>query len=58
MRPYDQPKRRNTQGHGRWNTGAEIAGVMEIVDGKITALRDFYDTVCYQQQPTWPGVAE
>lgn len=29
-----------------------IAGVMEISDGKISALRDFYDTVCYQQAPT------
>jgi limonene-1,2-epoxide hydrolase len=29
-----------------------IAGVMEIRDGKIAALRDFYDTVCYQQEPT------
>ena len=29
-----------------------IAGVIEIRDGKISALRDFYDTVCYQQEPT------
>ena len=29
-----------------------IAGVMEFRDGKICALRDFYDTACYQQQPT------
>ena len=29
-----------------------IAGVMEVRDGKIAALRDFYDTVCYQQEPT------
>jgi limonene-1,2-epoxide hydrolase len=29
-----------------------IAGVIEIENGKITALRDFYDTVCYQQEPT------
>ena len=28
-----------------------IAGVIEIRDGKIAALRDFYDTVCYQQAP-------
>lgn len=34
-----------------------IAGVMEIHDGKITALRDFYDTACYQQQPTSPDPA-
>ncbi len=32
-----------------------IAGVIEIEDGKITALRDFYDTVCYQQAPTQPN---
>jgi limonene-1,2-epoxide hydrolase len=31
-----------------------IAGVMEIRDGKVAALRDFYDTVCYQQAPTDP----
>ncbi len=29
-----------------------IAGVVEIRDGRISALRDFYDTVCYQQAPT------
>lgn len=29
-----------------------IAGVMEIRNGKIAALRDFYDTACYQQTPT------
>jgi limonene-1,2-epoxide hydrolase len=34
-----------------------IAGVMEIRDGKIAALRDFYDTVCYQQEPTAPNPA-
>ncbi len=28
-----------------------IAGVIEIRDGKICALRDFYDAVCYQQEP-------
>ena len=31
-----------------------IAGVIEIRDGKIAALRDFYDTVCYSQEPTAP----
>lgn len=31
-----------------------IAGVMEIRDGRIAALRDFYDVACYQQQPTVP----
>ena len=34
-----------------------IAGVIEIRDGKVTALRDFYDTVCYQQAPTAPNPA-
>jgi limonene-1,2-epoxide hydrolase len=29
-----------------------IAGVMEVRDGRISALRDFYDTRCYSQQPT------
>ena len=29
-----------------------IAGVIEIKDGEISALRDFYDTVCYQQEPS------
>jgi len=29
-----------------------IAGVIEIKQGKITALRDFYDIACYQQSPT------
>ena len=31
-----------------------IAGVMEMRGGKIAALRDFYDTVCYEQVPTDP----
>ena len=34
-----------------------IAGVMEIRNGKIAALRDFYDTVCYQQAPSDPNPA-
>ncbi len=29
-----------------------IAGVIEIKGGKVTALRDFYDVVCYEQKPT------
>ena len=29
-----------------------IAGVIEIRDGKISALRDFYDVACYEQEPT------
>ena len=28
-----------------------IAGIVEVRDGKIAALRDFYDTVCYDQEP-------
>jgi len=31
-----------------------ICGVMEIHEGKIARLHDFYDTSCYQQQPTEP----
>jgi limonene-1,2-epoxide hydrolase len=32
-----------------------IAGVIEISGGKISALRDFFDTVCFQQAPTEPN---
>lgn len=32
-----------------------IAGVMEIRDGRIAALRDFYDVACYAQTPTAPN---
>ncbi len=28
-----------------------IAGVIEIRNGKVCALRDFYDVACYQQAP-------
>ena len=41
-----------------WNEAGQdlmtphIAGVIEIRDGKISALRDFYDVACYQQSPT------
>ncbi len=31
---------------------AIIRGVFEIQGGKISALRDFYNTDCYKQQPT------
>lgn len=31
-----------------------ICGVVEIRDGRISRLHDFYDTVCYQQEPTAP----
>jgi limonene-1,2-epoxide hydrolase len=30
---------------------AHIAGVMEVREGRIVALRDFYDTACYSQAP-------
>jgi limonene-1,2-epoxide hydrolase len=29
-----------------------ICGIMEIRDGRVTAMREYYDTVCYSQQPT------
>ena len=29
-----------------------ICGVTEIRDGKISAVRDFFDTVCFEQAPT------
>ena len=32
-----------------------IAGVIEIRNGRIAALRDFYDVACYAQQPTAPN---
>ncbi|MGI9577123.1 MAG: limonene-1,2-epoxide hydrolase family protein [Microthrixaceae bacterium] len=34
-----------------------ICGVVEIRDDKATALRDFYDTACYAQEPTEPNPA-
>lgn len=34
-----------------------ICGAMEIRDGRIAALRDYYDTVCYSQEPTVPSPA-
>jgi len=34
-----------------------IAGVMEIRDERVVALRDFYDTRCYSQAPTSPDSA-
>ena len=34
-----------------------IAGVIEIRDGKIARLADFYDTICYNQEPTAPDPA-
>lgn len=29
-----------------------ICGVAEVRDGRICAFRDFYDVICYSQQPT------
>ena len=29
-----------------------ICGVTEIRDGKISAFRDFFDTICFQQEPS------
>jgi limonene-1,2-epoxide hydrolase len=34
-----------------------IAGVIEIRDGRVCSLRDFYDTVCYSQEPVEPEPA-
>ena len=34
-----------------------ISGTIDIRDGKISALRDFYNTECYQQQPSAPDPA-
>ena len=34
-----------------------ISGVMEIRDGKISALRDYYNTECYEQEPSEPDPA-
>ncbi|MDJ0644241.1 MAG: limonene-1,2-epoxide hydrolase family protein [Erythrobacter sp.] len=31
-----------------------ICGVVEVRDGKIVRLHDFYDTACYRQEPTAP----
>jgi len=31
-----------------------ICGVIEVEDEKIQALRDFYDTCCYEQEPVEP----
>ena len=34
-----------------------ICGVIEIRDGEICAYRDFFDTVCFSQEPTAPDPA-
>lgn len=32
-----------------------IGGVIEFRDGKICSMREYYDTVCYSQEPTTPS---
>ena len=32
-----------------------ICGIMEIRDGRVAAMREYYDTVCYSQSPTKPN---
>ena len=32
-----------------------ICGVSKVVDGKILYFRDFYDVICYEQQPGEPN---
>ncbi|MBI1179726.1 MAG: DUF4440 domain-containing protein [Alphaproteobacteria bacterium] len=44
-------------GRGRDLMTPHICGVVEIRDGRICALRDYYDTACYRQQPTEPDPA-
>lgn len=44
-------------GEGRDLMTPHIAGVIEIRDGKVCALRDYYDTSCYEQEPTAPEPA-
>ena len=44
-------------GDGRDLMTPHICGVIEIRDGKASALRDFYDTACYEQVPTEPNPA-
>ena len=34
-----------------------ISGVMEVRDGKICALKDYYNTSCYEQEPSEPDPA-
>ncbi len=44
-------------GDGRDLMTPHICGVVEIIDGKIVALREYYDTAVYQQTPTEPDPA-
>ena len=32
-----------------------ICGIMEIRDGRVCAMREYYDTACYSQSPTDPN---
>jgi limonene-1,2-epoxide hydrolase len=32
-----------------------ICGIMEMRDGRVAAMREYYDTVCYSQTPTEPN---
>lgn len=34
-----------------------ICGIMEIRDGRVAAMREYYDTACYSQTPTEPNPA-
>lgn len=33
----------------------KICGIMEIRDGRVAAMREYFDTVCYSQEPTDPN---
>ena len=32
----------------------KICGIMEMRDGRVAAMREYYDTACYSQEPTEP----
>ena len=34
-----------------------ICGIMEMRDGRVAAMREYYDTACYSQTPTEPNPA-
>ena len=52
-----------TADHYHWDAAGRdlmtpmISGVMEIRDGRISALRDYYNTECYEQEPSEPDPA-
>ena len=33
----------------------KICGIMEMRDGRVAAMREYYDTACYSQTPTDPN---